>query len=104
MGIILSSVYMLLLQVIVDVTNNAMEVVFSRTQYCSLLDTMEAMDQSFVQQRYHKYRDKLHFNKKNISARAWCVCVCVSPCASVACLIAAHVGISLKLSASCFML
>ena len=63
-----------------DVTNNVMEVVFSRTQYCSLLDTMESIDRAFVQHRYHKYRDKLNSNEIS-RARAWyvtlCVCLCV---------------------------
>ena len=65
-----------------DVTNDVMEVVFSRTQYCSLLDTMESVDRAFVQHRYHKYRDKLNSNKIS-HARAWCVCVCVCVCVRV---------------------
>ena len=71
-----------------DVTNNVMEVVFSRTQYCSLLDTMESIDRAFVQHRYHKYRDKLNSNEIS-RARAWyvtlcvCVCVCAHTCVFV---------------------
>ena len=74
--------YILLLQVMVDVGNEVMELVFRRSQYCSLLDTMESLDRAFVQHRYHKYRDKLHSNKSN-RARAWCVCVCVCVCMCV---------------------
>ena len=71
---------------VVDVSNEVMELVFRRSQYCSLLYTMESLDRAFVQHRYHKYRDKLHSNKSN-RARAWyvvcvgaCVCACVRVC------------------------
>lgn len=63
----------------VDVSNEMMELVFRRSQYCSVLDTMESLDRAFVQHRYHKYRDKLHSNKSN-RARAWCVCMHVRAC------------------------
>ena len=55
------------LQVVVSITSAAMEMMLRRSQYCSLLETMEAMDRGFVQHRYLKYRDKLHLtdNKKS---------------------------------------
>jgi len=55
------------LQVVVSITSAAMEMMLRRSQYCSLLETMEAMDRGFVQHRYLKYRDKLRFtdDKKN---------------------------------------
>ena len=62
-----------------DITNELMELVFSRTQYGSLLGTMESLDRAFIQHRYHKYRDKLHSNK-NSHARSWYVCVWVRVC------------------------
>ena len=53
----------LLLQVVVSITSAAVDMLFRRSQYCSLLDTMETMDRGFVQQRYLKYRDKLCLTK-----------------------------------------
>ena len=61
---------------VVSITSAAMEMMFRRSQYCSLLDTMEAMDRGYVQQRYHKYRDKLCItkDKKNKARMRYAKC------------------------------
>jgi len=57
----------MVLQVVVSITSATIEMVFHRSQYCSLLETMEAIERRILQHRYLKYRDKLHLteDKKN---------------------------------------